>query len=382
MPDVEKDLIPKGQQGENMNMKSVMSRPIAYIAAAALTAMLIMSLYAANGGRDMKAPETASRESYLLGTIVRISLYGDDTEKLNKALDLSMEEIERLENLLSVNIPSSDVSLVNRTSGEYPVKVSEETAILLERALEWSERTGGAFDPTVGKVVKLWGIGTEGAAVPDPERLKEAVRSTDFKKVSVAHEANGAFVQTAKGQRIDLGGIAKGYITDKLKTLLIKEGIRSAIIDLGGNIAVFGNSPRPGKWKIGLQHPFMPRGEYFGIVEVSDVSVVTSGPYERYFESGGTRYHHIFDPSTGYPARSDLVSVTIISEDSADADALSTAIFVTGFEKGISLLSKLKNIEAVLVAKRPEGTIVYVTKGLSENFILKAPDMKKETAVQ
>ncbi len=362
-----------------MNIKVNPSRSIVYLAVAAVTVMFFISLYV--GITGWRTPIKAQRESYRLGTIVRITLYGDDSEKLNDALDLSMKEIERLENLLSVNIPSSDVSLVNRASGKYPVKVSEETGVLLERALEWSERTGGAFDPTVGKIVKLWGIGTENAAVPDPEKLKEAVNMTDFRKVSVVHNAEGIFVQTAKGQRIDLGGIAKGYVTDKVRALLINEGIRSALIDLGGNIAVLGSSPKPGKWKLGLQHPFMPRGEYFGIVEASDVSVVTSGAYERYFESGGVRYHHIFDPSTGYPARSDLASVTVISEDSTDADALSTALFVMGLERGVSLLRELKNIEAVLVAKKTLGTTVYVTNGLGDGFILKDPDMKREPAV-
>ncbi|MDY9921178.1 MAG: FAD:protein FMN transferase [Synergistota bacterium] len=363
-----------------MSIKAVRSRPIAYLAAAAVTVMLFISLYLVIAG--WRTPIKAQRESYRLGTIVRITLYGDDSEKLNNALDLSMKEIERLEDLLSVNIPSSDVSLVNRASGEYPVKVSEETGFLIERALEWSERTGGAFDPTVGKIVKLWGIGTESAAVPDAEQLKQAVDMTDFRKISVLHKAEGTFVQTAKGQRIDLGGIAKGYITDKVKALLINETVSSALIDLGGNIAVFGSSPKPGKWKLGLQHPFMPRGKYFGIAEVSDVSVVTSGAYERYFESGGASYHHIFDPATGYPALSDLSSVTIVSEESTDADALSTALFVMGLDRGISLLRELKNIEAVLVAKKTEGTIVFVTKGLSEGFLLKDPDMKRAPAVQ
>ena len=365
-----------------MSMKIHLPRSIIYLGTAAVTLILIIFLYSVNGDNGSHTLQKAQRESYRLGTIVRITLYGDDSEKLNKVLDLSMKEIERLENLLSVNIPSSDVSLVNRASGEYPVKVSEEAGSLLERAIEWSERTGGAFDPTVGKIVKLWGIGTESAAVPDPEQLKEAVDMTDFRKVSVLHQGNGTFVQTAKGQRIDLGGIAKGYITEKVKALLINEGVSSALIDLGGNIAVFGSSPKPGKWKLGLQHPFMPRGEYFGIAEVSDVSVVTSGAYERYFESGGIRYHHIFDTATGYPALSDLASVTIISEDSTDADALSTALFVMGFERGISLLRELKNVEAVLVAKKTEGTIVYVTKGLSKGFLLKDPAMKKAPEVQ
>ena len=361
-----------------MEIKAGRSRPIVYIAAGAVTVILLMFIYAADRGLGIGYPKMASRESYRLGTIVKITLYGDKSEKLNDALDLSMKEIERLENLLSVNIPSSDVSLVNSASGGYPVKVSEETGFLLERALEWSELTGGAFDPTIGKIVDLWGIGTESPAIPDREQLIEAVGMTDFKKVSVSRQESGTFVQTAKGQRIDLGGIAKGYVTDRVRDLLIKKGIRSALIDLGGNIAVFGTSPRPGKWKLGLQHPFMPRGEYFGIAQVSDVSVVTSGPYERYFESGDVRYHHIFDPATGYPSESDLASVTVISTNSADADALSTALFVMGHNKAVSLLEKLESVNAVLVRKKPQGTEVYLTEGLRDSFILKDTAMKIE----
>lgn len=365
-----------------MSKKIDPSRSIVYLTAAAVAVILLIFLYATNTDTGSRSSQKVRRESYRLGTIVRITLYGDDRKELNRAIDLSMKEIGRLEDLLSVNIPSSDVSRLNRASGEYRVKVSEETGFLLERALEWSERTEGTFDPTIGKIVKLWGIGTESAAIPDPKQLKQAVQLTDFKKVSVVHEEGGTFVQTAKEQRIDLGGIAKGYVTDKVRDLLINEGVSSALIDLGGNIAVLGSSPKSEKWKLGLQHPFRPRGEYFGITEVTDVSVVTSGPYERYFESGGVRYHHIFDPLTGYPAQSDLASVTIIGTNSTDADALSTSLFVMGFERSISLLQELKNIEAVLVSKKPEGTIVYVTQGISDAFILKDHDMKKEPAVQ
>lgn len=352
--------------------------PAAVLIAIALLLLLINTILSPYGSFSLE------KQSYRLGTIVRIAVYGNarEKEKLTKTLDDAMKEIERLENLLSVNIPSSDVYNLNKASGVYPVKVSEETGFLLEKALEWSERTEGSFDPTVGKTVKLWGIGTDGAAVPGSDQIKQAVALTDFRKVSVAHQENGIFVQTAKGQRIDLGGIAKGYVTDKVRDLLIREGTSSALIDLGGNIAVFGSPPKPGKWKLGLQHPFKPRGEYFGVAEVLDASVVTSGPYERYFESDGVRYHHIFDPATGYPAQSDLASVTIISPDSTDADALSTALFVMGFERSISFLKELKNIEAVLVAIKPEGTIVYVTQGISDSFILKEPDMKREPAVK
>ncbi len=357
-------------------------KPIVYLVAAAVAVVLIMFLSRVNIDSGIQFPVKAQRESYRLGTIVRITLYGYDREKLDKALTQAMDEIERLENLFSVNIALSDVSLVNRASGDYPVKVSEETGFLIEKALAWSEQTEGSFDPTIGEIVKLWGIGTKKASIPAPAPLKRALSLTDFRKVLVTHGKSGIFIETAKGQRIDLGGIAKGYVTDKVKELLIKDGVSSALIDLGGNIAVLGSSPTSRKWKLGLQHPFMPRGEYFGIVEVSDISVVTSGPYERYFESGGVKYHHIFNPATGYPAKSDLRSVTIISENSTDADALSTALFVMGLDKSISFLHKLKNIEAVLVAERPQGIIVHVTQGLKDAFVLKDPDMKIEPAVQ
>ena len=363
-----------------MSIEAGRSRPILYLTAAAVTVLLIISLYSEIEGLRWRALKKVSRESYRLGTIVRITAYGDDSEKLNNAVDLSMKEIERLENLLSVNIPSSDVSHVNGASGKIPVKVSEETAFLLEKALEWSERTGGAFDLTVGAIVKLWGIGTESAGIPDPEQLKEAVVMTDFKKVSVMHEGNEAFVKTAKGQSIDLGGIAKGYVTDRVREILAREGISSALIDLGGNIAVIGHPSKEKKWKIGLQDPFGTRGKYFGIVEVSDLSIVTSGPYERYFESGGVRYHHIFDTSTGYPSQSDLASVTIISGSSTDADALSTALFVMGSEKSRSFLREHKDIDAVLVAKRAGGNIAYVTEGLDGVFLLKDPGIKLDRA--
>ena len=206
-----------------MSIKIHLPRSIIYLGTAAVTLILIIFLYSANRDNGSRSLQKAQRESYRLGTIVRITLYGDDSKKLNNVLDLSMKEIERLENLLSVNIPSSDVSLVNRASGEYPVKGSEEAGSLLERAIDWSERTGGAFDPTVGKIVKLWGIGTESAAVPDPEQLKEAVDMTDFRKVSVLHEVNGTFVQTAKGRRIEMEEKAKGLITEKEKKMILNE---------------------------------------------------------------------------------------------------------------------------------------------------------------
>lgn len=340
--------------------------------------MIVLFYFLSDSRCPMRTPAKAEREMFKMGTIVRISLYGTSEKRLNEALDMTMGEISRLEALLSANVPSSDISKINRIAGERPVRVSEETGFLLERALEWSELTDGAFDPTVGRVVKLWGIGTDAAAVPDDALIRQTVSFTDFKKVSVTHEQGETYVRTGIGQMIDLGGIAKGYATDRIIELLAKEGITSALIDLGGNIAVIGSLPNGREWKLGLQHPSKSRGEYFGTIGVTDTSVVTSGPYERYFESNGVRYHHIFDPRTGYPAGSDLESVTVISRCSTDADALSTALFVMGSEEGLLFLSGLENTDAVLVARKNGENLVYVTEGINKTFMLKSSDMKIE----
>lgn len=362
-----------------MNIKAGVSAPIIYFVAAALSAAALIYFYIYAGTKDLKM---LSRESYRLGTVVRITLYGENKEKMKKALNLAMEEIGRLEGLLSVNISSSDVSLVNEASGKFPVKVSEETACLLEKALDWSRLTNGAFDPTIGSIVRLWGIGTSRESVPSVEELEKALALTDYRKVSVLRKGKDFFVQAGEGQRIDLGGIAKGYVTDRVRELLLKNGITSAIIDLGGNIAVIGTPPKEAKWKIGLQNPFGQRGEYFGVTEATDLSVVTSGPYERYFESNGVRYHHIFDPATGYPSLSDLASVTVVSSNSTDADALSTALFVMGLQKSLSFLRAHKEANSVLVIRKSGIDKVYVTEGLLGNFILKDPSMKQERAGQ
>ena len=181
-------------------------------------------------------------------------------------------------------------------------------------------------------------------------------------------------VYAAQGQRVDLGGIAKGYIADRLCGFFRDKGVSSALIDLGGNLAVVGKAPSGEPWRLGLQHPLKPRGEYFAVVSASDESVVTSGPYERYFESGGVRYHHIFDTKTGYPADSDLGSVSVVSKSSADADAYCTALFVMGLDKSLEFLRSHREINAVLVSK--DGRSVFVSAGLRNKFSLRDASMK------
>lgn len=342
--------------------KKIIAAVIIFAAAAGL-----LALYA-RGGRL----SVSELEGYKLGTVVRLAVYTKDEKRGGLILSEAMGEVSRMEGLFSVNIASSEVSRINAAAGREPVKISRETMELLERALYMARESGGAFDPTVGPLVALWGIGTEHAKVPSAEEIKRALSYINYSLVKIDKENSSAYA--ASGQRIDLGGIAKGYIADKLSVFLRGKGAASALIDLGGNLAVVGKAPSGEPWRLGLQHPLKPRGEYFAVVSASDESVVTSGPYERYFEKDGVRYHHIFDTKTGYPAKSDLASVSVVSKSSADADAYCTALFVAGLHKSLEFLRLHPDIKAVLVSK--DGSSVYVSSALKERFSLRDNSMK------
>ncbi|EPN2092521.1 FAD:protein FMN transferase, partial [Clostridium botulinum] len=187
------------------------------------------------------------------------------------------------------------------------------------------------------------------------------------------NEKESTVMLKRKGQAIDLGAIAKGYTADELKKVLLNYNVSSAFLSLGGNVYVLGNKPDKTPWKIGVQNPLEPRGDYLGIVSVSDKSVVTSGNYERFFERNGKRYHHIFDTKTGYPAEKGLISVSIISDKSIDGDALSTSVYTLGLDEGKKLIESLNNVEAVFVTKDKK---VYITSGLKDTFKLTNTDFK------
>ena len=234
-----------------------------------------------------------------------------------------------------------------------PVTVSKETAQLIETALDYSARSDGAFDITIAPLLDLWNFKPEQheGTVPDADQIQEALSHVDYKKVQL----DGATVTLLDPQAsIDLGGIAKGYIADRLRDYLISEGYDSALINLGGNILTVGAKPDGSAFRVGIRKPFSESGEQLETVACKDRSVVTSGTYERYFEQDGKRYHHILSPSDGYPVENGLASVTILSPSSTDADALSTACFVLGPEKGLELIESLDGIEALFVTDELE----------------------------
>lgn len=258
-------------------------------------------------------------------------------------LDATVARCQGFEQTLSRTIVTSDVSRINAAQG-VPVEVAPETAELITRALEYCAASGGLFDITIGAVSELWDF-HEGV-VPAPEAIEAALPHVGYERVAVG----GATVTlTDPDARLDLGGIAKGYVSDVLLDELAEQGVESAYVNLGGNVKVLGAKPDGSPWKIGVRDPNAPEDERsIARVTLTGGSVVTSGLYERQFEQGGRRYWHILDPRTGYPVKSDLVSATIVSEHSIDGDGYTKPLFMWGSDEALAFLED-RGLECLLV---------------------------------
>lgn len=299
-----------------------------------------------------------SAQTFAMDTLIQATIYAPELTR-EEVLEV-MGNLSRLERLLSVTEPNSEISALNRAEGE-AVQLSEETLLLLQTAAEVSKETGGAFDVTAYPLVKAWGFTQVEYRVPDGEELRGLLEQVGYERLVFSEGAVRAEGQT----QVDLGGIAKGYAGDVLTRALRERGVKSALLSLGGNIAVIGGKPDGSAWKIGVRDP-QNTEENLGYVEVKDANVVTSGGYERYFEDeDGNLWHHIIDPATGYPARSGLLSATVIGENGAVCDALSTALFVMGPEKAADYLAGRTDVEAILVCE--DGRLL-LTEGLKECF--------------
>lgn len=323
-----------------------------------LSMFLIFSL---NGCNTKKEP--ISKSSFFMGTIVNITLYDKFDETI---LDKVFNKINEIESLLSLNIKDSEINKINNKAGIEPVKVSSITFDVIEKSLEYSKLSNGNFDITIGPLVKLWGIGSENAKLPNDNKILDTLELINYENIILNKEENSVFL-TENNMILDLGAIAKGYIADVISELLLEEGVTKAIIDLGGNIFALGEKSKNENWTIGIQNPFENRGAPLGTLSISNQSVVTSGIYERYLEVNNIKYHHILNPQTGYPYDNNLASVTIVSSKSIDGDALSTSTFGMGILEGLELVESLKNIEGIFVTKSKE---VFISSGLKNNFKL------------
>lgn len=313
------------------------------------------------GGAAASEEKLSEGEDYLMGTTILQKVYGDDAQKAVAEASARMKEIE---GLMTINTPGGEINKLNEAAGKNEVVLSAETLTILETAKRYAALSNGAFDITAGPLVKAWGVLTDHPRVPRQDEIDELLKLIDYRTLTI-DRVNASARLEKPGQIVDLGGIAKGYAGDEAIKIYKKYGIKSAFINLGGNVVVLGSRPGGGPWRIGIQNPRAANGIYIGIVNVTDKAVVTSGDYERYFERNNVRYHHIFNTETGYPADSGLISSTIVTDVSMDADALSTATFVLGLEKGRKLVESLKGVEAIFITGDKK---VFVTEGLKSSF--------------
>ena len=320
-------------------------------------------------------PESRTSSEFVLGTVCTLTVYGRSGGEPFRAVFARLRE---LEDIFSANREGTDLDLVNRNAGIMPIRVRPEFILVLEKALDYAELSGGAFDPALGPLVKLWGIGGDNPHLPEAAGLAAVLAGLKGvnreRDIEIDREASTVFLRIP-GMMLDLGAIAKGFAADQAALILEKAGIKAAVIDLGGNILAYGKKPFPGlfrrpggknAWRIGIQDPRDTRGSYIGVLETPEKSVVTSGVYERYFTEGGKRYHHILSTETGYPVENGLLSVTVVAKHSIDADALSTAVFALGWEKGSALLEKA-GAEGIFIF---ENGSVRISGGLRESFSL------------
>ena len=288
--------------------------------------------------------EETSDSIECLDTLCTITIYDQSEDKAQEIIEQAFDQCEDLEDTLSKTVQGSDVDLINCAEGK-SVKVSDDTIAVIKKGLYYSELSDGAFDITVGRITDLWDFKAENPQVPSEDALTEAAATVDYTQVKV----KGNKVTLANPEaKLDLGGIAKGYIADQLETVLRDNGVGQAIINLGGNVVTIGSKEDDMGWNVGIERPYSDRTEIIGAVEMTDETIVTSGIYERMFEKDGTIYHHIIDPSTGMPSTSDVEAVSIMAEDghSVDCDALSTICLLLGQEKGMELIESLDGFEA------------------------------------
>ena len=285
----------------------------------------------------------SSQDFFAMDTFMNISVWSSSKSDADTILADAQKKVNELSNRLSRQISSISIAKLNSANGE-PVTLDDDAYNALKQAVELAKFTNGAFDPTTAVLSDLWGIGTDSPTVPSDEQINEALTHIGYENIVFLEDNQ---VKLLNGAKVDLGGIGKGYATD----LITKDISTPILASLGGNIGAYGENPNSdnGLWSIGLADPDN-NSSYIASVKIKDLSIVTSGDYERYFEQNGIRYHHIFDPKTGYPAQNELRAVTVIDENSTRADALTTALFVMGLDEGIKFC-KNNNINAVFITK-------------------------------
>ena len=334
-------------------MKKMFSKLNAIIGVLVLSCSLLLT--GCNQATTNPETPTATPQSKItktlikLNTVVTIDIYDKQEQSL---LDGAMELCDYYETIFSRTKPESELYRFNHgllntaTDGTNHAKLSDDLAMLIEEGYQYGNLSKGKFDITIAPLAELWNFSADNPKVPDDKVIQSLLGEIDYKKITV----DGKDVTLAdESMAIDLGAIAKGYIADRIKDYLVANGVKSATINLGGNVLCIGTKPDGKPFNIGIQKPFEGRNELVGAVEIDDMTVVSSGIYERCFKENGNFYHHILNPATGYPYNNDLISVTIVTKRSVDGDGLSTSCFALGLEEGMELINSMEETYALFI---------------------------------
>ncbi|RRK10179.1 FAD:protein FMN transferase [Lactiplantibacillus garii] len=294
----------------------------------------------------------------MMGTVISLTLF----EPRQTVVEAVYDYLAQMDRVFSVNRSDSELSAVNQDAGQHAVTVSPGCFDLIRDAVDYSRQHADSFNVLIGPLVKLWRIGFGGQQVPDQSAIEQRLQLMTLDQVELNATRRSVFLKRA-GMQLDLGAIAKGYFADQIVAQLAGVGIKSAIVNLGGNVKLLGSNPLSpdGQWQVGVQAPAAPRGYPVLQVQMSAKTVVTSGIFERYFEVNGHRYHHILDPQTGYPVENQLDQVTVITDQSELAEVLSTVTYFKGPRAGAALIEKLPGTEAIFIDRQQQVT---VTSGL------------------
>lgn len=322
-----------------------------------LTALLSASILLLSGCSGLPRERSQTYTDTLFDTVISVQIFDSVDEDVLEGCE---KLCKKYDSMFSNKIEDSEISRINSAGGN-PVEVSKETIKLIKKGIYYSEMSDGAFDITIAPVSNLWDFKAETPLVPSPEAIAEAVSHVNYKNIIIR---DNTVKLTDPHAGIDLGAIAKGYIADRIKDYLEEEGVRHAMINLGGNVLAMGSKLDGSDYNIGIQEPFDETGEPITSVKISDKSVVTSGIYQRYFKADGKIYHHILDPNTGYPCENNLYSVTILTDSSLTADALSTTCFLLGYDRGMKLINQLDNVDAVFITNDNQ---IHYSKNFQNN---------------
>ncbi len=307
--------------------------------------------------------KTGSETGFYFDTVVTIEIYDSDSSISSKdLLENCFKMCETYDSMFDMYDEGSEIYELNNAGGKH-TSVSEDTVGILNMAKFFSELTDGVYDATIGSVSLLWDFDSEDPVLPDDEDIKNALDDVNYKTVVLYYDSNEVVINNPNA-RVDVGALAKGYVSNEIKTYLEEQGVTSAMINLGGNIELIGCKTDGSDFTIGVQKPFGEDEETICSIDAKDVAIVTSGVYERYFYIDDTLYSHLLSSETGYPIDNDLLSVTVIADTGLDGDGLSTCAMLLGLEDGLALVEDYVNAEAIFVTTDYE---IILTSGLEQN---------------